>query len=103
MTSPLEVVKHLGVHHSRRAQMVDQICSHVHSSSEGFLIEFDGPPLGLGMRKARIPVCVFSSNFQRLYKVRYSGEALDATAISKPLETIKDIKNFPMPGQEVES
>ncbi len=40
------------------------------------------------------------SNLQGLYEVRYSGEVLDATATIKLLEAIKDIKNYPLPGQE---
>lgn len=43
------------------------------------------------------------SNLQGLYEVRYSGEILDATATIKLLEAIKDIKNYPLPGQEIES
>jgi predicted nucleotide-binding protein len=43
------------------------------------------------------------SNLQGLYEVRYSGDNLDAGATIKLLEAIKDIKNYPLPGQEVES
>jgi hypothetical protein len=40
------------------------------------------------------------SNLQGLYEVRYSGDALDADVTIKLLEAIKDIKNYPLPGQE---
>ena len=43
------------------------------------------------------------SNLQGLYEVRYSNDTLDAGATIKLLEAIKDIKNYPLPGQEVES
>jgi hypothetical protein len=43
------------------------------------------------------------SNLQGLYEVRYSGDTLDAGATIKLLEAIKDIKNHPLPGQEVET
>jgi hypothetical protein len=43
------------------------------------------------------------SNLQGLYEVRYSGDILDAGATIKLLEAIKDIKNYPLPGQDVES
>lgn len=39
------------------------------------------------------------SNLQGLFEVRYSGATLDATATIKLLEAIKDIKNYPLPGQ----
>lgn len=43
------------------------------------------------------------SNLQGLYEVRYSGDTLDAGTTIKLLEAIKDIKNHPLPGQQVES
>jgi predicted nucleotide-binding protein len=44
------------------------------------------------------------SNLQGLYEVRYSGDTLDASATIKLLESIKDIKNYPLPTHsEVES
>lgn len=42
------------------------------------------------------------SNLQGLYEVRYSGDNLDADATIKLLEAIKDIKNHPLPGQDLE-
>lgn len=43
------------------------------------------------------------SNLQGLYEVRYSGDTLDAGTTIKLLEAIKDIKNHPLPGQQIES
>ena len=43
------------------------------------------------------------SNLQGLYEVRYVGEVIDAGATIKLLEAIKDIKNYPLPGQADES
>lgn len=43
------------------------------------------------------------SNLQGLYEVRYFGEVIDAGATIKLLEAIKDIKNYPLPGQPDES
>lgn len=43
------------------------------------------------------------SNLQGLYEVRYSGDTLDAGTTIKLLEAIKDIKNYPLPGQQIES
>jgi predicted nucleotide-binding protein len=40
------------------------------------------------------------SNLQGLYEVRYSGSTLDATATIKLLEAMKDIKNYPLPGED---
>lgn len=37
------------------------------------------------------------SNLQGLYEVRYTNETLDATATIKLLEAIKDIKNYALP------
>jgi predicted nucleotide-binding protein len=37
------------------------------------------------------------SNLQGLYEVRYSGDAVDASATIKLLEAIKDIKNYSLP------
>lgn len=41
------------------------------------------------------------SNLQGLYEVRYSGDALDATATIKLLESIRDIKNHALPTEKV--
>ncbi len=39
------------------------------------------------------------SNLQGLFEVRYDGQTLDATATIRLLEAIKDIKNYPLPGE----
>jgi len=39
------------------------------------------------------------SNLQGLFEVRYDGQTLDATATNRFLEAIKDIKNYPLPGE----
>jgi len=40
------------------------------------------------------------SNLQGLYEVRYAGDSLDADVTIRLLEAIKDIKNYPLPGEE---
>jgi predicted nucleotide-binding protein len=39
------------------------------------------------------------SNLQGLYEVRYHGDSLDADVTIRLLEAIKDIKNYPLPGE----
>jgi len=41
------------------------------------------------------------SNLQGLYEVRYTGDTLDASATINLLNAIKDIKNHPLPSENL--
>lgn len=68
--------------------------------NENVLVEIGAAMALYGTRRFILLVkdgVTLPSNLQGLYKVKYSGDTLDADAAMKVLEAIADVKNHPLP------